>query len=311
MRNRIFFLIFFVVSHSFSLPAWAESPQLPPTGNDEPAVADPVGGAPEMLASLLELQRNLKEQLHLSQEKLKKSKSEAEKTALQEEIDQLDRQFSETTSDFERIATGVETALFVEKKPTTFSWKDEMATLVEPAIKELKRFTIRVRQKSDLKDRIVELRVLNAAAQQAVGHLEAVLEETEDKEVRKEVKALQPEWINVEKRLENKLELAERELAQLEEQEFSLVESSSNSLRTFFKNRGLYLIVAILIFVVILMGCRLLYRGIAVLSYRLNKKRNSAHSNFGFSISSFRYCLLFWPLSASFLSSILPKTGFC
>lgn len=68
-----------------------------------------------MLASLLELQQNLKEQLQLSQEKLSKSKSEAEKLALQEEITQLDRQFSETTSDFERIATGVEPALFSEK----------------------------------------------------------------------------------------------------------------------------------------------------------------------------------------------------
>ncbi len=124
-------------------------------------------------------------------------------------------------NDFERIATGVETALFAEKKPETFSWKDEVASLVEPAIKELKRFTIRSRQKSDLKDKIVELRVLEKVAVQAVQHLEVILGEIENKQVSKEVKALQPEWLNVQKRLGNKLELAERELAQLQQQEFT------------------------------------------------------------------------------------------
>lgn len=275
MQKSILFVISCIVFHFFSLHAWAESPKPSPTNNDEkPAAVELSNGAPEMLVSLLELQHNLKEQLRLSQEKLKTSKSEAEKIALQAEITQLDKQFSETTSDFERIATGVEPALFSEKKPETFSWKDELSSLVEPAIKELKRFTIRVRQKSDLKDRIAELRLLERAAQQAVVHLQTVLAETEDKEVQKEVQALQPEWINVQKRLRNKLELAERELAQLEEQEFSLVETSSNSLRKFFRNRGLYLVVAIMVFVIILMGCRLLYRGIAALSLRWSQKRD-------------------------------------
>ncbi|MBU1139606.1 MAG: hypothetical protein KKA76_11545 [Proteobacteria bacterium] len=275
MQKSILLAFFCIVFQFFSFHAWAESSQLLLTNNDEKsAVVEPTSGAPEMLTSLLELQHNLKEQLQLSQEKLKNSKSEAEKIALQEEITQLDRQFSETSSDFERIATGVEPALFSEKKPSTFSWQDELSSLVEPAIKELKRFTIRVRQKSDLKDKIVELHSLETAAQQAVVHLQTVLKETENKEVQKKVKALQPEWINVQKRLGNKLELAERELAQLEEQEFSLVETSSNSLRKFFRNRGLYLIVAILVFVVILMGCRLLYRGIVTLSLRWSKKKD-------------------------------------
>lgn len=284
MPKNITLVVLCILFHLFSFHAWADSSGLAPTKNEEQAVAELANGAPEMLASLLELQQNLKEQLRLSQNKLRNSKSEAEKIALKEEIAQLDRQFSETTNDFERIATGVEPALFSEKKPATFSWKDEVTSLVEPAIKELKRFTIRARQKSDLKDKIVELRLLESTARQAVVHLQAVLEETADKEVQREVKALQPEWINVEKRLGNKLELANRELAQLEEQEFSLVESSSDSLRKFFRNRGLYLGLAILVFFVILMGCRLLYRGIAALSSRLSKKRISGRLKSDFSI---------------------------
>jgi hypothetical protein len=259
--------------HFSSLLTRADSSNLQPSSNENQAVVEQNNGAEKMLTSLLELQRNIKEQIQLSQNKLKSSNSEAEKLALQEQISQLDRQFSETKNDFERIATGVEPAIFAEKKPETFSWKEELGSLVEPAIKELKRFTIRARQKSDLKDKIVELRRLEAAASQAVEHLQAVIGETSDTQLLKEVKALQPEWINVQKRLANKLDLTERELMQLEEQEVSLVESSSNSLRTFFRNRGLYLIVSVLVFFAVTLLCRLLYRVVVRVFEKISKQK--------------------------------------
>ncbi|SHO50390.1 mechanosensitive ion channel family protein [Desulfopila aestuarii] len=235
---------------------------------EQPAAKEPNGPA-EILASLLELRKNLKEQMQLSKKKLEASKSDAEKESLEKEISQLDKQLSENSNDFERIATGIEPALFAEKKPEVFSWKEEVASLVEPAIKELKRFTIRARQKTNLKDKIAELEQLSAAANQGVAHLEEVSVQSKNKQVVKEVKGLEPEWQNIQKRLANKLELAQRELAQLEDQEVSLVESSSQSVRNFFRDRGRYLIMALLTFVAILLGFRLLYRLIVRISVRL------------------------------------------
>jgi small-conductance mechanosensitive channel len=272
MQKTLIFVISGILIHFSLLHCWADTPGSSTSNTQEQSIPEQGDGAATMLKSLLELQRSLNEQIQLSQKKLDNSTSEAEKISLKDEVTQLDKQLSETMGDFERIATGVEPALFAERKPATFSWKDEIASLVEPAIKELKRFTIRSRQKSDLKDKIVELRLLETTARQAVEHLETVLEDAADTQVKKEVKALQPEWINAQKRLENKLELSERELAQLQEQEFSFVGSVSNSLRKFFKNRGLYLFVAILVFTTILMACRLFYRLIVSLSLRLNKK---------------------------------------
>lgn len=227
-----------------------------------------------MLASLLELQKNLREQIDLTKNKLMTSTSEAEKETLQSEITQLDKQLSETINDFERIATGVEPALFAEKKPETFSWKDEVSSLLEPAIKELKRFTIRARSKSNLKEKIIELKLLTSTANEAVVHLQNVIEETPDDLVQEEVTALLPEWQNVEERLRNKLELAERELANLEAQDVSLVETSSRSIREFFRNRGLYLILAIATSVAILIAFRLLYSLILKLYFKLGKKKD-------------------------------------
>jgi hypothetical protein len=272
MKKIIYLIIFCLAFPVFSpSPIQALSSQREEAGGTQSAAGSENGPVP-MLGYLLELQRNLKEQIRLSQKKLEASGSETEKAGLQEEIAQLDRQLSESIADFERIATGVEPALFAEKKPATFSWKEELASLLEPAIKELKRFTIRARQKTDLKDKITELKLLGATAGQAVAHLQTVQGETADPLIRKEIAALQPEWQNIEKRLQGKLELAERELVQLEAQDTSLVERSSDSLRTFFRDRGLYLIVAVLVFFGILLGCRLLHRIIVAILLRLRKK---------------------------------------
>lgn len=225
-----------------------------------------------MLTSLLDLQKSLKEQIKLSQKKLRESTSEAEKASLQQELSTLDNQLSGTANDFERIATGVEPALFAEKKPETFSWKEELSSLLEPAIKELKRLTVRARQKTSLKDDIAELKLLGSTANEAVAHLQSVLNETSDNHVRQEIKALVPEWLNIEKRLKNKLELSERELTQLQVQETSLIDVSSNSAKTFFRERGLYLIVAALAFGAILIACQLIYRLLARVFFKFTNK---------------------------------------
>ena len=225
-------------------------------------------GTDEMLTSLLELQKSITEQIELSQQKLQDSTSESEKSDLEKKIHQLDNQLSEAKSDFERIATGVESALFAEKKAEIFSWKDELASLLEPAIKELKRFTVRARKKTDLKDEIAELELLTATATQAVTHLQQTIDETADKRVQNQIKVLQPEWFNIEKRLLKKLELTRSELQQLEDQEVSLVETSQKSLRSFFKNRGLYLVLAALTFLAVLLVFRILYRLVVAFSVR-------------------------------------------
>lgn len=250
-------------------PLWAAGEPGSPAQGEE---TQKVESSPsEMLRSLLDLQNNLREQIRLSQKKLKESNSDAEKKVLESEIAQLDKQLSETINDFERIATGVELELFIEKKPQSFSWKEEMASLLEPAIKELKRFTVRARQKSNLKEKISELEVRTKAAGDAVVHLEEVMKTSKDKRVQKEVRALLPEWRNVHDRLQNKLDLSRSELANLNAQEVSLVETSSRSVRDFFRARGLYLIIAVATFVGILLGCRLLYRLIVKLYFRFGK----------------------------------------
>ena len=218
------------------------------------------GDTLDMLASLVELQKNIKLQIAATSKKLKTSASEAEKRTLQEELTQLDKQLSETSADFERTATGVAPEIFSEQEKVSFSWKDELAMLLEPSIKELKQLTARVRQKADLKDTINDYYKQLATARRAVAHLNKLIDETKNPKIKTHLGELLPAWQNAEKRISSKLDLTQRELAKLENKDVSLFESSSNSVREFFRNRGLYMLIAFVTFVVILLTFRLLAR---------------------------------------------------
>ncbi|ADW18109.1 hypothetical protein Despr_1961 [Desulfobulbus propionicus DSM 2032] len=214
----------------------------------------------DMLTSLVDLQHNIKQQISILSKKLKTSGSETEKQALQEELAKLDKQLSETGADFERIATGIEPQVFSEQKDVSFSWKEELATLLEPSIKELKQLTARARQKSELKETIDEYHEQVVTAQRAVEHLNQLINETKDPNIKAYLGELMPAWQHMEKRIGSKLELAQRELAKLEDKDVSLLESSGNSVREFFRDRGWYLLIALLAFVVILLAFRLIAR---------------------------------------------------
>jgi len=193
-----FFITLSTCVFLYFLSEFCPAAEISPPAKGSDAQQEQLKDTVTMLTSLIELQDSLKIQIQSSRAKLKKSSSEAEKASLKSEVDRLDKHLSETSNDFERIATGIEPALFTEKKPETFSWKEELSSLAEPAIKELKRFTIRARQKTNLKESIKELEKLTDVAGKAIEHLKTVSGESSHKSVHKLVQMLIPEYTNIE-----------------------------------------------------------------------------------------------------------------
>ena len=211
-----------------------------------------------MLVSLVELQKNIRQEIAVTRKQLKASTSEAEKTTLEEELKQLDQQLSDSVADFERIATGVEPSVFIAQAETGFSWKDELTTLLEPTVKELKQLTARARQKTQFKEEILDLGKQAATAGRAVAQLNTLIAASHDPKIKSYLRELLPAWQNMHKRLQGKLELTQLELAKLEDQNGGAAHSPTEYIKTFFRERGLYLFVAVLAFGGVLVLCRLL-----------------------------------------------------
>jgi len=210
------------------------------------AVSEKDEASINMLFSISELKRNLNQRITEKRTLLEKSTSETEKEGLQSEISKLDEQLSDAQADFERIATGVDIGMFLGKKEETFDWKEEVMALVEPGIKEIKRMTVSARNKTKLKDELAYYENLVFVSRDAVRNIGELISKTKDKEVKKNLEALLPEWKGIEKQIQNKLQIANMQLKEMSNDEKSLIESSGISIKKFFRTRGLYLMIALI-----------------------------------------------------------------
>ncbi len=209
----------------------------------------------KMLGSILELEKNLKQRITERKAHIEQSTSETEKEALKSELIKLDKQLNEAMADFELIATGIDVGLFADKKEDYFHWQEELVALLEPGIKEIKRLTLKARYKTKLKEELVYYESLVPISHAAAENLRQLIAETTDKELKKNLENLLPEWESVAQQIRNKMEIASMQLAEMENEKRSFIKSSQISIKNFFRSRGLFLIIALIVcvFVIVLL----------------------------------------------------------
>lgn len=259
MRQYIFiiFILFFYISsaglHADEItPAGSKSDPETILANDNTSI--------KMLHSIIELKTNINQRITERKKNLTSSTSETEKKFLTAELAKLDKQLNDAMNDFERIATGIDIGLFIEKKKESFDWKEELTSLVEPGIKEIKRLTVKVRYKTKLKDDLAYYENLVPIARNATENITALSLETTDTELKKNLENLLPEWKSIEKQIQNKMDIAGMQLAELEEEEESLIEASKVSIKNFVRTRGLFLFIAVAACVFVVVSLRFLSR---------------------------------------------------
>ena len=252
MVHRVIFMVM-VLYFCFSSAALAVDTELDASAlNTEQQAQEPAQEMDKnktslkMLHSITELKKTLNQRISEKNQTLKKSSSSAEKEGLDSELKKLDKQLNDYRMDFERIATGIDVGLFAEKKAEKFDWKNELVGLVEPGIKEIKRMTVRARYKTKLKDERSYYQNLVPVAKQAVDNIALLMSQSTDKELKKKLKLLLPEWQGVEKQIQSKLEIVTMQLGEMENEEKSLIETSQTSIKNFFRTRGLFLFIAVM-----------------------------------------------------------------
>ena len=124
---------------------------------------------------------------------------------------------------------------------------------------ELKRLTVDARHKTKLKDEFSFYQGLVPVAQKANAHLVALASKTDGPGLKADIERLMPEWTSVENQIKNKLDLVEMQLAEIERQESSLLESSQVSVKKFFRTRGLFIFIAVLACIGVVLLLRVSY----------------------------------------------------
>lgn len=216
----------------------------------------------KMLHSIIKLKDGLNQRIEEKNELIQNSSSASEKEIIKSELEKMDKQINDYSLDFERIATGIDTSLFSDKKAEKFDWKEEIVGLVEPGIKEIKRITVRARYKTKLKDERSRYEDLAPVAAQAVENIKTLIDQAKDPQLKTDLENLLPEWQGLEKQISNKLEIVNMRLAEMEKEEMSFIEASRTSIKNFFRTRGLFLTIAVVACIGVLFLLRLTAKGL-------------------------------------------------
>ncbi len=216
----------------------------------------------QMLLSILQLQQMIESQIVSKTLQVEQTKSSDTKAALQQELIELQTSLQEANNDFEKMATGVDTAVFKIPEQSAFNWKQELFDLIKPGIMELKQLTIDARRKTALLDKQSKYQELLPIAREANANLKALVQSTKERMLKDQIRALLPQWESLEKQLASSLDITNIELAKMNNNQQNLWERSKVSLLNFLHTRGLYLIIAVMTCLLVIVLMRLLHRAV-------------------------------------------------
>ncbi len=240
-------------------------PSLGALGAEEtvaPADTPAEAGTLDALASFYELRSSLQKEIKALNRQIAAAGSEEEKSALRPELEKLEADLRTVATNFQNVAAGVDITGLREQKEEEFNFQRELFGLLKPAIDEMKEMTSRVRQKSDLKEKIAYYEEWLPVIGKALENADRLMQEAEGQPVAKSLKATAENWRKQQAFMRTELQAAQLQLAKLIEADTSLAEASQSYLKSFFQKRGLYLTVAVLVVVGIILLSRLSYAGL-------------------------------------------------
>ncbi|MCB1856944.1 MAG: hypothetical protein KDI63_01650 [Gammaproteobacteria bacterium] len=258
----------------FVLPvAWSQDTDAPPP---QTPLATPQDDTLATLQRFSKLRSDLRSRIKGVERQLQNSPSDSEKKQLQAELSSLEKDLEDLKDNFVEIAAGIGFAAISQKPDTSFNLQAEMLSLMEPVVREMKHMTSDVRKKSDLREKITFYEVRIPKAKVAVENVSALIEKTKDKTLRSYLEDTLDDWKRQLANMESELQAANFQLSRIESTETSFADASQSYLKSFFQQRGLYLIQALLVVGLVLLLSRLSRK----LMMRMVPGYNKTHRSF-------------------------------
>jgi len=214
------------------------------------------------LETLYEVRQNLRDEIKIKTSELKASLTESEKKQITRKLNRLSEELANIENNFEQIATGLNAELNEDKPVEKFNLRDDLGSLIQPIVKEMKHATSDIRQKTRLRDEISFYSEKYLQAGAAAENLNILISQTKDKKLLKQLKALHERWSRKKTQAKSNQKAAELQLQAMvdEGQEKSFLLNSQDYLKSFFRQRGLYLSLGVLSVVLVLLFSRLFYK---------------------------------------------------
>ncbi len=172
---------------------------------------------------------------------------EVEKESINKEIRDLTAVRTELQSDFEAIATGIDTDEYDQSAEETFVLGDELDSILEPIIAELKDLTEKPREIEALRSDLASWRKRLTTTETALVNLSGIPTATEG-ELRKNLAETRQKWTERKNQAENRIQAITYQLEQAERNKPSFISTISEGFRGFFRSRGRNFLLCFLVF---------------------------------------------------------------
>ncbi len=229
----------------------------------------------DTLHNLVTLQANLRRDIESLNKQIAKAKSEAEKLTLQKELSEQQDDLRATSRNLENISAGVDISSLRDQEETKFDFQQELFSLLKPAIDEMKDMTARIRQKSDLKEKITYYTDRLEVIEAALANVQRLQTEAKSNELKASLSTLMKAWEKNRAFMQSELQSAQLQLDELLASEASLADASQSYLKSFFRKRGLYLTEALMAVLLIVLLSRLSYAAMQRHLPGFNRKHRS------------------------------------
>ncbi len=244
----------------------------------------------ETLNTLIFNRKELTEEIKVLQHQRDLARSDEDRAAINAELERLRGKLAEVESDFESIATGVDLESFLSKPREKIDWKEELLNLITPLLSELKQITDRPRQLEKLRREIQFLKDQLGTVRGAIRSIDALIQTKAEGDVRlqKALAALRENWQEREKQISDNLRVDQYQLDELLRQRQSLLESSQEVVKSFFRTRGKNAALAVIAFFATFFLMRYLHR----LVYRYSPLHKGGGRSFFIRVTDVAYHIL-------------------
>ncbi len=252
-----------------------------------------------ILLSILSSIQQLDREVEATQEELRSPRGEGRREELTQRIHTLGEKLAQLRNNFNEMATGIELDKSASKKTEAeLDWRQRILELLSPVLNEVRRFTTRPREISQLRTQVEHSQEQLRFTQRALDNLDKLTPQISDPALAPHLQRLRHEWEAHRQDLNTQLSITSQQLEQKvgEQQPFS--ESVKDLLQIFFRSRGRNFFLACLAFVAFWLTFQWLYAWLQSKSLFRRKRPQ-------FSVRLFNVLVTLFKVFGALLSALL------
>ncbi|WP_193214835.1 hypothetical protein [Luteolibacter marinus] len=214
----------------------------------------------ETLRSLVPALKTAEQDLAAMRTELAKAVTEDAKAEATERIDAQRERIRQLRENFRIISSGVEDKAYLSEAEEAASVDNEVKELLKPLFDSMKEATAKPREMAELRSELTVWRERETLANAALQRVEEILGAADDEAIKKELESARKLWSSRLDEARSETGTLSRQIEERERNTPTAWEFVSNGISDFWRSRGLNLLLATGIALIVYFGIRRLYR---------------------------------------------------